>query len=99
MTLAKVFSIASEEWDLYLDSLEADTCPVANLLKQELFYIRLRNKKSYHLFCEATQKMDCFQCLPLNFSLDPVKAISAIIYTTLRRALALEIVTGYEEDK
>jgi len=33
MTLAKVFSIASEEWDLYLDSLEADTCPVANLLK------------------------------------------------------------------
>ena len=99
MTLAKVFSIASEEWDLYVDSLDGDKCPVAKLLKQGLFYIRLRNKKSYHLFCEATQKMDCLTCLPLNFTLEPVLAASAILYSVIRRCLTTNFTVSFEEER
>ena len=97
MTLAKVFSIASEEWDLYVDSLDGSKCPVAKRLKQGLFYIRLRNKKSYHLFCEATQKMDCLTCLPLSFALEPVHAASAILYSVIRRCLQTNFAVSYEE--
>ena len=99
MTLAKVFNIVSEEWDLYVDSLDGTKCPVAKILKQGLFYLRLRNKKSYHLYCESTQKLDCLICLPLNFKLSPIQAALATIYSVIRRCLSTSLTSSYDKDQ
>lgn len=77
ITHIKILGSISASWDLFIESIGSSCTDEFQFFPNDVCF-RKSARRSYELFCMASQILDCFICIDESMDIDPIELVFAI---------------------